>query len=119
MQYIPQKEVARRFRVTEQLVSTLVCEARTKPEKLRKKMEADQLDHRKQVAIQETVSTMLKAGTVITSSKLVCQQVKALHDLEVSERSSQQVMKGICRLSFVKAKKLSPGTNTQKSQVLR
>ena len=46
-------------------------------------MEADQLDHRKQVAIQETVSTMLKAGTVITSSKLVCQQVKALHDLEV------------------------------------
>ena len=29
---------------------------------------------------------MLKAGKVIKNSKLVCQQVKVLYDLEVSER---------------------------------
>ena len=35
VQHIPRKDVVRQFRVTEQLVSDLVCEARTKPEKMR------------------------------------------------------------------------------------
>ena len=34
VEYIPQKEVARRFRVTVPLVSILVCEAKSKPLKL-------------------------------------------------------------------------------------
>ena len=86
VEYIPQKEVARRFRVTEPLVSILVCEAKSKPEKLREKIAREQMDSRKQEAIQKTVLSMLKAGKVIANSKLVCQQVKVLYDLEVSER---------------------------------
>ena len=34
VEYIPQKEVARRFRVTVPLVSNFVCEAKSKPSKL-------------------------------------------------------------------------------------
>ena len=41
MQYIPQKEVARRFRVTTQLVRDLVSETKSQPEKLRKKKEKE------------------------------------------------------------------------------
>ena len=52
VQYIPQKEVARRFRVTEALVSKLVCEAKSKPEKRREKAAREQMDSRKQAAIQ-------------------------------------------------------------------
>ena len=52
VQYIPQKEVARRFRVTEPLVSKLVCEAKSKPEKRREKAAREQMDSRKQAAIQ-------------------------------------------------------------------
>ena len=52
MQYIPQKEVARRFRITKPLVSKLVCEAKSKPEKQREKAAKEQMDNRKQVAIQ-------------------------------------------------------------------
>ena len=52
MQYIPQKEVARRFRVTEPLVSKLVCEAKSKPEKRREKAAREQMGSKKQTAVQ-------------------------------------------------------------------
>ena len=39
--YMSQKDVARRFRVTEALVSNLVRDARKNPEKLRRKKERE------------------------------------------------------------------------------
>ena len=49
-EYKPQKEIARQYRVTTQLVSDLVCESKRKPEKLREKKQ-----RLKEVAEQRSV----------------------------------------------------------------
>ena len=51
--------------------------------------------------------------------QMVRQQVKESFDIEVSNRQARQVLRHDCKLSFIKAKKLSVGTNTEKSRVLR
>ena len=53
-----QKDVARRYRVTETLVSDLVREARKKPEKLAEKKEREQQANRRRIAIMQTVAEM-------------------------------------------------------------
>ena len=50
---------------------------------------------------------------------MVIQEVKESYDIEASNRQTRQVLRNDCNLSFIKAKKLSVGTNTEKSRVLR
>ena len=53
-----QKDVARKFRVTETLVSDLVRESRKKPEKLKEKKEREQQAYQRRIAIMQTVAEM-------------------------------------------------------------
>ena len=58
VEHLPRKDIARKFRVTEQLVSDLVCEARTKPEKMREAKSNEKMLSQKMEAIQDTVKVL-------------------------------------------------------------
>jgi hypothetical protein len=58
-QYIPQKEVARKFRVTTQLVRDLVADFKIRPEKLREKKENEKKITQEREAIVVAVESML------------------------------------------------------------
>ena len=53
--YISQKEIARSFRVSVQLVSDLVCDFKRRPEKLRAKKEREKERERQNEAVVSTV----------------------------------------------------------------
>ena len=57
-EYLSQKDVARRFRVNEMLVSNLVREARNKPEKFGEKKMREQQANRRRIGIMQTVAEM-------------------------------------------------------------
>ena len=98
---MPRKEVARTFRVTEQLVSDLVCEARTKPEKLRVAKANEKLLSQKMASIEETVLSLQREDKEIHNASMVSLQVKDIYDLEVTEKLVRQVMSERCKLSFI------------------
>ena len=50
---------------------------------------------------------------------MVSHQVKETYDLEVTQKLVRQVMRQRCNLSFIKTKKMSPGTNSVKSIIAR
>ena len=118
-EHISQKEIARRHRVTERLVSNLICESKAKPEKLRDLKAREKLATRRVQSIKEVVSDMQSNDRVIYNSQMVREQVRQSHDIKVSAKLTQAVMKKECHLSFIKAKKLQPGTNTEKTMVAR
>ena len=115
----PQKDVARYFRVTAQLVKDLVFEAKNRPEKQRQVKEREKEKQRIKLAVQSTVRSLKAEGTTIVSSKKVCEMVKDTENLEVSEKLARRVMKEDFKLSFVKAKKLHPSANSERNLVLR
>ena len=80
-EHISQKEIARRHRVTERLVSNLICESKTKPEKLRDLKAREKLATRKVQSIKEVVSGMQSNDRVIYNSQMVREQVLQSHDL--------------------------------------
>ena len=64
-QYIPQKEVACRFRVTTQLVRDLLSDFKKRPEKLREKKEQEKRISKEREAIISTVESMLEEGMTL------------------------------------------------------
>ena len=62
--------------------------------------------------IANTVTELQEAGRVISSAKIVCEQVMANYEMKVSEKKVRQVLKKDCQLSFIKAKKLAPQANS-------
>ena len=86
MHYLPQKEVARRFRITSQLVRDLVQEAKNRPEKLREAKKRVKEAVRKRSAITKAIELMQRDGTTIDNSKRICRLVKEVDDLEVSPK---------------------------------
>ena len=115
----PQKDVARYFRVTTQLVKDLIFEAKNCPEKRRLVKEREQEKQRTRVAVQNTIRSLKADGTTIVSSKKVCEIVKETDNLEVSEKLARRVMRKDFKLSFLKSKKLHPSANSERNLVLR
>ena len=70
-EYIPQKEIARRHRVTPALVSALVRDSKKKPEKLREVKEREKQQATQRAAIQTAVGGLQREEQVISSSKIV------------------------------------------------
>ena len=75
-EHLPQKEIALRHRVTERLVSNLICESKSKPEKLRDLKAREKLATRKVQSIKEAVSDMQSNDRVIYNSQMVREQVR-------------------------------------------
>ena len=65
---IPQKEVARRFRVTTQLVRDLIMEANDQPEKIRETKAKVKLVEKKKIAIATTIKLIQSEGRAIDSA---------------------------------------------------
>ena len=83
---LPRKDVARQFRVTEALVSGLVCEARNKPEKLREAKAREKLLNQKITAIEEIATEMQQEEGGIQNALMVCNRVEEIYNLEVTEK---------------------------------
>lgn len=117
-EHLPLKEVARRYRVTAQLVRDLVYEAKHRPEKQWEAKQRMKEKEKKRAAITMAVDCLQRKGSVIESSQKVCSLVKETDELEVSQKLVRQVLKEF-RLSFIKAKKLHPQANSARNLVLR
>ena len=117
--YFSQKEIARRFRVTVQLVRDLVKESRKKPEKLRLAKEQEKKMTEKRYAIKDAINSVKEESQAIYSTEVVKTRVKEKDGIEVSAKLVRQVLKTDYKHSFVRAKKLNPNANTDRSLVLR
>ena len=58
-------------------------------------------------------------GQQITNAKVICDDVKATYDLEVTEKLVRNIMKKDINLSFVRSKKLTHNANSDRALVLR
>ena len=116
---IPQKEVARRFRISPQLVGSLVRDSKKKPEKLRVVKEKEKRQDEEKQAIQSAIAGMQRGKKLISSTKAVQEEVEGSSNLEVSARLVRQVLRQDCKLSFVRAKKFYPQANSARCRVLR
>ena len=74
--YIPQKEIARTFRVTTQLVRDLVHDFKKRPEKLREKKEKEKKISQEREAIVTVIESMLKESITISKAEDVCLRVR-------------------------------------------
>ena len=118
-EYIPQKEVARRFRITPQLVSNLVTDSKKRPEKLREVKAREKLRATQREAIQSAVGGLRQGEQVISSSKMVQSVVKEQTDAELSLKQIRLALRKDCRLGFVRAKKFQPRANSDRCLVQR
>jgi transposase-like protein len=118
-QYVPQKEVARRFRVSPQLVGSLVRDSKKKPEKLRAVKEKEKRLAEEKRAIQSAIAGMQRSRKLISSAKVVQDEVQGSSSFEVSTKLVRQVLRQDCQLGFVRAKKFYPQANSARCRVLR
>lgn len=116
---VPQKDVARRFRVTERLVSDLVREARHKAGKKHEaKMKLKQQE-RERAAIVAAAGSFLESSLPITKSRQISEAILASENLVVRASKVRRVLKQDLDLSYVKAKKVHPQANTDRALVQR
>ena len=94
-------------------------DSKKKPEKLRDAKAREKLEVDQRAAIKEAVGSFTREGKAISSTKLVRDQVREDAGLEVGTKLVRQVLKTDLKLSFIKAKKFHPQTNSQRSLVLR
>ena len=95
-EYIPQKEVARRFRITPLLVSNLVTDSKKKPEKLREVKAREKLQVTQREAIQAAVGGLQQEDKVISSSKMVQSIVKEQTDANLSLKQIRLALRKDC-----------------------
>ena len=90
---VPQKEVARRHRVTPNLVSVLVRESRTNPGKKRELKDKRKEAENNREAVKDTANSILEEGRSITSSCQVRELLLTEHNRIISARLVRQVLK--------------------------
>ena len=66
--YLPQKEIARQFRVTVQLVRDLLDDEKKKPEKLRERKEREKRTAMQEEAVQQAIRSMQQERKPIESA---------------------------------------------------
>ena len=82
--YHPQKDIAKRFRVTVQLVRDLVREAKKQPDKMRERKQREKDVDRQEAAIAAAVKSIQAQGRLITSTSIVSEHVKEVEDVEIN-----------------------------------
>ena len=70
-------------------------------------------------AIEETATVLQREDRGIQNAMMVCKKVKDTYDLDVTEKLVRQVMRERCKFSFIKTKKMTPGSNSLKSILAR
>ena len=95
--------MARRFRLSPQLVSKLFVEARKQPEKLREKKAAEKRRLQALQATESVASGMLASGKSIRSSQQVQREVKSQHQIELSKVDVRRILRKELGLGYRKA----------------
>lgn len=104
--------MARKFRISIQLVSKLVVEARRQPEKLRD-MKAKEKKQREAMKVTEQVaSEMLKRNKSIRSCQQVQIEIKAQHQIELSKVAIRHVMRKELGLGYRTSSKVPIQANS-------
>ena len=119
MSVYSQVEVAKKFRISAQLVSRLVVEARKQPEKLREKKAREKQQLEALQATESVASEMLACGKSIRSSQQVQMQVEAKHQVELSRAAVRRILKKELGLGYRTAGKVPMHANSERCLVLR
>ena len=111
--------MARRFRLSPQLVSKLFVEARKQPEKLREKKAAEKRRLQALQATESVASGMLVRDRAIRTSQQVQHEVKAQHQVELSQAVIRSVLRKQLGLGYRMAQRVPIHANTERCLVLR
>lgn len=114
---LSQQDVARRHRITVQLVRDLVYEAKHQPEKAQSSRARQQEVLRQRQKIIETASKLLDHGCPVVRAQQICDAVRLEAGYDVGIKNVRQVLKQDLGLSFLKVKKLHPQANSIKVKV--
>ena len=73
----------------------------------------------KKQVIKDTVTESQRKAEPVQSTSQICDKVKELYDLQVSQTLVRKVMKEDLKLSYLKTKKLTPNANSNVNIVKR
>jgi hypothetical protein len=88
-----QAEVAREYRVSQQVVAQLMMKAKKNKQFLKELLDARSLLDRQRETIEQTVGALNQSRSIIDSAKDVVAKVNALAEAPVSEQLVRSVMK--------------------------
>jgi len=114
-----QADVARKHRISVQLVGRLVAEAKKKPEKLRDMKARQKQKQDASLAAEQLAAQMLERGESIRSCRQVQAQVEAQHPVGLSDKAVRQILKKEIGLRYRSARKVPTQANSQRCLVLR
>ena len=117
--YEKQAEVAREYRVTQQVIAQLMMKAKKNHKFLQELLDARGLLDRQREAIEQTVVALNESRSIVDSANHVVAKVNALAEAPVSEQLVRSVMKEELGMCYRKIKTVSLHSNSEKNLVLR
>ena len=115
--FLMQKDIAIRFRITQTLVSTLICEAKRAPEKLQQLRERERQLVAKKEAVEAVVASMLAINKPIVGAKQVQAQVLETTGLTVVPSLTRHVMRKDLCMGYRRAKIVTVQSNSERCLV--
>ena len=112
-------DVAREYRVSTQVVASLMLRARRNHAFLREIMHSDQCDVEEREYIKSTVQISNDFGRIVDSAKAVADGINADGRKPVSENTVRSVMRDDLDMRYRKIKTVSLHSNSARNLVLR
>ena len=119
IEFEKQTEVAKEYRVTSQVVASIIHKAKKNKNFLKELLDAADMKERQRHTIQETVSSLNHSRSIIDSAKDIVSKVNACAEAPVSEQMVRSVMKEELGMCYRKIKTVSLHSNSEKNLVLR
>jgi hypothetical protein len=111
--------VAKEYRVSPQVVASLVHKAKRNKQFLKELLDARGLHDRQLETIKQTVGALNQSRSIISSAKEVVIEVNVHAEAPVSEKQVRSVMKEELGMSYRKIKTVSLHSNSEKNLILR
>lgn len=111
--------MAKEYRVSPQVVASLVHKAKRNKQFLKELLDARGLHDRQLETIKTTVAALNQSRSIISSAKEVVTQVNVHAEAPVSEKQVRSVMKEELGMSYRKIKTVSLHSNSEKNLILR
>ena len=93
VEHLTQDETARRFRVSMNLVSRLVCMAKKNPSLLRERKQKEKEHQQKRDMIISAAQEMLNSNIAITSCRIIKEKVEHKNDIQLGKATVNQVLR--------------------------
>ena len=118
MEHMQQQEIAKRFRISPQLVGRLVKQSKSEPERLGKLELVRQRKRQARTAIKNEVEQMLEHSIAIPSAESIVIRVNEHTDLDVKREEVQSVLRNDLGLGWRMVKKVPVQSNSERCLVL-